>query len=146
MELTRVAELMNGKEYRKELSDADNTTLAQLGIVVVFGASDDLMEFRGAIYGEVGCYDGGFAYLDENGLIERECEDEDCPHEEKKKANAVTIEALWCPNDKYSWTYKTKIPHESFDIIEDGGLYCRGICFYLSSIKKTQELILEESK
>lgn len=53
------ADAMNGREYRNEGSDALFAQMKRDGIVAVFGASDDLMEFRGAIYDEVGCYDGG---------------------------------------------------------------------------------------
>jgi hypothetical protein len=38
------------------------------------------------------------------------------------------IDAVWCEGE-YSWTYKTNIPHATFDIWEDGEKYCKGIVF-----------------
>jgi hypothetical protein len=103
----------------------------------VFGASDDLLEFRGAIHDEVGAYDGTTAYVTKDGLVQRQCQDEDCPHEKRlmnsAKRTATKVEAVWCPKSPdASWLIKTNIAHESFDIIEDGELYCRGIVFALS--------------
>lgn len=105
-------------------------------IVIVYGASDDLMEFEGAIYDEVGCFDGGIAYLDENGLIQNECED-DCPYFKEKLKNAKNkIRAVWCgKNRNHTWSYDTDIPHETFEVSDDGEKYCLGIVFYKSSLK-----------
>ena len=97
------------------------------GIVIVYGASDDLMEFDGAIYEELGAYEGTIAYLDENGLIENTCDDEDCPYfKEKLKNSKHKIEALWCDeNNDWTWSYKTDIPHETFEILGYEEKYCR---------------------
>ena len=48
-------------EYRYELTKEQEKEAKELGLVVVFGASDDLMEFRGALDEEFGCPDGGRA-------------------------------------------------------------------------------------
>lgn len=46
------------------------------------------------------------------------------------------IEAVWCPDEPdCSWAYKTDIPHVTFDVVEDGELYCRGIVFRLADAK-----------
>jgi len=37
------------------------------------------------------------------------------------------VDALWAKEDGYSWTYRTDIPHATFEIVEDGEPYCRGI-------------------
>ena len=58
------AEMLNGKQYRSEMTSDDGELAKDNGLVVVFGASDDLMEFRGAIDDEIDCYVGGTAYLD----------------------------------------------------------------------------------
>ncbi|MCK5603661.1 hypothetical protein KAR91_17375 [Candidatus Pacearchaeota archaeon] len=107
------------------------------GLVIVYGASDDLMEFDGAIYEEVGCYDGGMVLIDQEGLLpNREDIDDDDVLQDyfQRKPNAKTIEALWCKEDGYSWTYRTDIPHATFEVVEDGETYCRGIVFLLSEI------------
>lgn len=137
MNSKELAELINGREIGKEITSAEATAAKASGLVVVYGASDDLMEFDGAISDEIGCYDGGTAYLTSGGLLKNECENDECPHFKKAKAKAATIDALWCADDgDIAWTYKTAIPHETFDIFEDGALYCRGIVFALTAVKE----------
>ena len=90
------------------------------GIVIVYGASDDLMELDGAIYDEFGCYEGGVCCLDSEGNILEEMTE-----------NCRTIEAVWCgEGEKFTWTYKTDIPHETYEIYDDAEPYCKGIVFY----------------
>jgi hypothetical protein len=127
------AEQLNGREYREEGDRDFWNNLNQSGIVAVFGASDDLMEFRGAIDDEVGCYNGGTAYLNDSGLYSKHCEDDDCPHEKTIMARMSVIEAIVGDGD-FLFVYQTEIPHETFIIKEDGDNYCRGIVFYLSDV------------
>ncbi len=100
------AEGLNGREYGNEITPFEERRAKELGFVVVFGYSDDNAEFRGAYDEEIGCYDGGRVYEDANKYID----------------------AVWCEGE-YSWTYKTNIPHATFDIYEDGEKYCKGIVF-----------------
>ena len=58
MDIKKVAEALNGCEYGEELSPVMERSLKDGGVVVVFGASDDLTEFRGAIHDEGGGYEG----------------------------------------------------------------------------------------
>ena len=81
------------------------------GLVVVFGASDDLCEIRGAEDDEIDCFDGGKATI-----------------------AGAKVKINWC-KDGYSWTYDTDIPHECFDVYEDGEKYCRGIVFSISDVR-----------
>ena len=67
-----LAARLTGREYRDEITAAEEAEARAAGLVVVFGASDDLMEFEGAIRDEIGCYDGGTAMVDENGLLDRD--------------------------------------------------------------------------
>lgn len=134
MNTKELAAMLSGREYRKEISHNEAAAASVSGLVVVFGASDDLMEFRGAISDEIGAYEGATAYLDATGLLTNDCENDECPHFGKLKERAQTIDALWCEEDGYSWTFSTKIPHETFEILEDGEPYCRGIVFALADI------------
>lgn len=104
-------------------------------LVIIFGASDDLMEFRGAIYDEIGAYDGTTAYLDSNGLLQNDCENDECPHFAKLKATASTVRAILSDTGTPCWTYQTDIPHSEFNIHEDGEMYCRGIVLCLDDMK-----------
>lgn len=94
MNAKELAALLNGREYRKEITEEEVAQAKQSGLVVVYGASDDLMEFCGAIHDEVGCFDGWIAYLNSEGLLQNECENSECPHFSKLKEQAATIEAL----------------------------------------------------
>lgn len=143
MDAKQLAEMLNGREYLSEISSIEEATAKANGLVVVHGASDDLMEFRGAIYDEVGCYDGGSALVDAAGVLdtwENVSDDEETAARYlKRKRAAKTIEALWCAEPGYSWTYKTDIPHETFEIVEDGEPYCRGIVFSIKDLTNQKE-------
>lgn len=132
LSVSEVAARLNGCEYGQEGSPELWSQMKAAGLVAVFGASDDLMEFRGAIYDEIGVYGGGTAYLTDSGLMEdREpC----CIHAEKARERAVEIEARWAVDGEPAWTYRTVLPHSTFEVLEDGEVYCRGIVFSLSDV------------
>jgi hypothetical protein len=134
-----LAAMLDGREYRNEISKQEEEAAKESGLVVVFGASDDLMEFRGAIYDEDDCYEGGTAHMDENGLLENECDNVDCPHFDKLKEKAKKIKALWFAEETktgyISWTYETDIPHSTFKIMEGKEIYCIGIVFNINNLK-----------
>lgn len=130
------AKELDGRQYRdEEPYPGFFKKMGKEQLVVVYGTSDDLMEFNGSICDEVGAYDGGTAYLTFCGLLENECDNDDCPHFKKMKKKAETIEALWCAEENVSWTYKTDIPHSVFTIKEDDEIYCRGIVFSLHDVQ-----------
>lgn len=133
MNAQQLAERLNGREYTKETTPADELEAKAAGLVIVFGASDDLMEFRGAVYDEIGSWEGATAYFTNDGLLLNECDNEECPHYKRLKAAAATINAKW-DTDGYSWIYETVIPHATFDIVEGNDNYCRGIVFALSDV------------
>ena len=136
-----LAARLTGRECRAELSGGDIRDAKAAGLVVVYGASDDLMEFDGAIRDEVGVYNGGLALLDAKGVLDRAQIDDDdeaiADFVSRKKA-ARTIEALWAAEGGYSWTYKTDIPHATFEVVDDGEPYCRGIVFALDDLGGAQ--------
>ena len=129
------AAALDGCWYGREVTREMEAALKADGLVAVFGASDDLMEFRGAIRDEVGAYDGGYAHLTRAGLLTNDCDNDRCPHFERAKETAATIEAIWSPEgEAISWVYRTSIPHATFIVEEDGEPYCRGIVFSLSDV------------
>lgn len=132
MTAREAAEKLDACEYGDEGSPELFAAMKDAGLVAVFGASDDLMEFRGAIDDELGAYEGTTAHLNTAGLLKNECSDEDCPYFATAKKNASTIEAKWADDDGISWTYTTEIPHFTFTVMEDGETYCRGIVFKLA--------------
>lgn len=129
-----LAAKLNDRGYGGEISGGEELQARESGLVVIFGYSDDNMELRGAIHEEVGCWDGGEVFVTRDGLLQRECDNDDCPYFDKIRDTAVEIAALWCAEGKSgpSWTYKTAIPHSTFNVIEDGDVFCRGIVFALA--------------
>lgn len=138
-----VADMLDGIEYGEDINPMDMKYAECNGAVIVFGASDDLMEFRGAIDDEAGCYGTSTIYFNRSGELRSECEIDKCPYFEETKIDASKIKAIW-DAEGYSWTYETDIPHETFDIMEDGEKYCRGIVFSIDDVKDTQ--IMEQEQ
>lgn len=131
---------LNNREYGSELTQYERQRAKESGLVVVYGASDDLIEFDGAIRDEGGCYDGGDVYFDRTGVAQNG----------EKLANKIA--AVWCGKvddepagdlsefqtengETITWTYKTDIPHATFMVYEDGEPYCRGIVFSIEDLK-----------
>ena len=128
MTLKEFSERLNGTEYNGYpiFSKEDIKIAKENGFVIVTGVSDDLMELEGAIEDEPGCFDGGKVYISKRGV------------EENKTKNM--IEALWCQTKDENgvvipWAYETKIPHETFLVMDAGEVYCRGIMFDVNDVK-----------
>lgn len=140
-----LAPQLTGREIGDETTPEIEAAAKAAGLVIVFGASDDLMEFRGAINEEIGAYEGAVATVDAEGLAP-DYEEIIAAHEHdmkdvlreyfRREDTGREIEALWDSEEPYSWTFKTDIPHETFEIIEDGEPYCRGIVFRLVDAAK----------
>lgn len=132
----QMADRLNSREYGSEIDSDEQRIAKESGLVVIYGASDDLCEFDGAISNEGDCYNGGTFYLSRAGLLEphdeKECECDHCGYK-SKKAQCAKVEAVW-GEDGYSWTYRTDIPHATFDIGEDGEKYCRGIVIDIADL------------
>lgn len=129
MDSKQLAEKLNGREYGEETSPEEEKLARESGLVIVFGYSDDCCELRGAVDDELGSFDGGeIANLDKNGII-RECSD-GCDYYRKALQSSKVLSAKW-QDGEYSWTFDIDVPYETFDIMEDGEKYCRGIVFSL---------------
>lgn len=57
------ADLLDGRQYREEITRREEQTAKENGFVVIYGASDDLCEIAGAVHDEIDCFDGGEFYL-----------------------------------------------------------------------------------
>lgn len=137
-----VADKLTGAEYLDGLEAAIRGVAEDAkaaGIVIVHGASDDLLEFVGAIRDEVGAYEGTTVCVDKDGLIPPFA---DMDHDDEDEMRAyftrerigVPVKAIWHETGDTSWSFETAIPHETFEIMEDGEVYCRGIVFALSDV------------
>lgn len=137
--IKEIADMMNGAEY--PIHDFNDVFIQakESNIVIVYGASDDLLEIFGAIYEECGAYNGTIVHLNQSGIIQNLCDDEACPYFQKElKESKHSIEAVWCPQDmpETSWRISGTMPFEEFDIMEEGEVYCRGIVFSMDSLKQ----------
>lgn len=133
-----LAEMLNGRAHGRELSRDEARKAMTDRLVVVYGASDDLMEFEGAIRDEVGCFNGGEVLLDAEGVIDRfqieDDDDEAIAEFVRRKPNARVIESRWCKEPGICWTYVTSIPRATFFILDGTDRYCRGIVFSLDDL------------
>jgi len=138
MTIQEFAKMLDGREMGNEMTWEQKEQAKALGFVVVFGYSDDNAEFRGVIEDEVGCYDGGKIYLNEDGIFE-ECE-EDCKYSRIAKKKCKVIEAVWDDGSGISWKYETDIPHATFDVMEDEeDIFCVGIVFDIKSLGEEEK-------
>lgn len=129
-----MAELLNGREYGREMTKLEEQLCKDFGFVVVFGASDDLIELSGCINDEAGCYNGGELKFTKEGFHWKG--DENNGH----WIGNNKIRAIWCKNYDDNgrcicWTYETDIPHEEFMIYEDDEPYCRGLVIRMDDLK-----------
>lgn len=130
-----LAAQLNGREYREEITPEEEKLAKDAGLVVIFGASDDLCEFRGAIDEEVGANNGVVIRLTKNGPLHEIYRDDKEILEkygllavaEKRFDEAPKIHVQWAPTGSYSWVIETHLPRATFDILEDGQPYCQGI-------------------
>lgn len=136
MNISDLTSQLNNSASHKPLLTKELLSQAEKNnLVIVFGASDDLMEFRGAIEDEVDAYDGGSAWVDSKGLLpERDqIEDDELLKEFfARQPNAKEIKAIWCGDSGWTWSFETDIPHETFELVDGDENYCRGIVFSLN--------------
>lgn len=140
-----LAELINGRSYRDEMYKEEEQIAKESGLIVIFGASDDLIEFRGAILDEIDAYNGTHFIIatlgteipvdEDEGIYRKAKKLEVFPIEEESQTRKNRLEAIWSPEElKCSWLIKTDLPHSSFDIMEDGELYCRGLIIEVADL------------
>jgi hypothetical protein len=138
-----LAALLNGREYTKEITESEERLAKGSGLVVIFGASDDLCELRGAINDEVGAWKGTDFLISRDGALLPNIDDSDeeilkkygvmqTVFDQRKKA--IQISAQWCKETEYSWTIVTEEPHATFEIVEGDEKFCRGIVLDLKEL------------
>lgn len=132
MDIKEFAKSISGKEYGyPQFTKEEIGTARKNGFVIVYGCSDDLMEFEGAIQDEGGCFDGGRVFFNHDEVYQGY----------NKEKYPYWINAVWCGGEKdadgqeITWTYETEIPHETFMIYEDGEPYCKGIVFKIDDVR-----------
>lgn len=136
---------LTGREIGREITREEEQQAKESGLVVVFGYSDDTMEMVGAINAEAGAYEGGTVYVTKSGMIDQAVVDDcdRCGYFQIARKRAKAITAVWHDEGGPCWTYKTDIPHETFEIMEDGEVFCVGIVFSTQDITNNVDALLE---
>ena len=135
MTAKKLANQLTGRKYCAEITRDEVCEAAEAGLVVVYGYSDDNVEFNGAIDDEVDCYNGGTILLTKSGVVMTPgCGKDDCPYFEIAKRIARKIVAKWNGNGGPCWSFETDIPHETFDIYYGDELFCVGIVFSVEDL------------
>lgn len=135
----QLAAMLHVREYMNEITAEEAAHAKAAGLLVIFGAGDDLLEVRGALRDEIGANGGTRARLDAEGFIP-DFEDVDRDDEAelasyfKRKGGGIEINAAW-DKDGYSWVIEAAVPHAVFDIVEDDEKFCRGIVIDASALK-----------
>jgi hypothetical protein len=139
MNLRQLAEKLNKVEYGFSLNNELKEICKKERLIVMHGYSDDLLECEGAICDEIGAYGGTEFAFDAEGFIpEYDQINHDDRHEVEHWINrdkkARKFKAIWHNGGSLAWTIETDVPHTTFDIMEDGEVFSRGIIFSLDSL------------
>lgn len=133
MDLKEFAKRLDNREYGYQIFTKEEIEIAKENdIVIITGASDDLMEIEGAICDEADCFDGGIVRISPTwGVLSRNYWNK----------NQIPIRAKWCEEkdekgNTIPWTYELSIPHETFMIYEEGKPYCRGVVFSIKDLRE----------
>jgi len=131
----QLAKKLDGREYGCDIDMPEIKEIGKAGLIIVYGASDDMVEFRGSTNREFEACGGIEIPINFNGEpYSRECGSLDCPHEKEEISKCETIEAKWDHNG-FLWWIESEIPHSHFVIKEDGKNYCRGIVYNVSDVE-----------
>lgn len=135
------ATILNGREYGNEMSIDEEFIARDNELLVCFCSSDDLLIFKGIFNDET----GSTAYIMSDiktGGIKLAEDDATQRLEEIReftgfRLNLQRIKMVrqWYIDGTEGFCIKTTLPHATFDIMEDGELYCRGIVIEKADIE-----------
>lgn len=131
-----LAKQLDGREYMQEITAEEAKRAEAAGLVVVFGYSDDNLEFRGTIDDEIGAFDGVEVPIIDGEIMRMpcdNCQDEECPLWEKAIEKARFVSGEFTDG---GWKIDTTIPHARFTIYEDGKVFSEGIVFHLDDLRE----------
>jgi len=134
-----LAHSLHGMRYGDEIAGPLQRAAADAGLVILYGASDDLVELRGAIEDELSAGNHTQLLFTREGLFNDLACACECHYFKMAKNKALMqgqrVTARWCAGP-ICWTYETTIPHVTFDIVEDDEPWCRGIIFALADVER----------
>jgi hypothetical protein len=145
--LKEFAAMLHGRDRQPHLSPDERLLAEQKGYVIVYGDSDDRVEFEGAIKEEgytnplLRDCPAGVLALSENGTL---LDEDSALYIECIAENRNIINVFYCSKDGLNWAFESSIPHETF-LTYDGGYheeyddidegFARCIVFEISALK-----------
>ena len=125
--------MLHNRQYRDETTPEIIQFAKDNNLVIVFGSSDDLVEFCGAIDDERYAHIYTEIFLSKQKILTSECElGSSCPHwKELNESMPESIKKITINGNHPYWTYQVDFAHLTFDILEDEDKYCEGIIFSL---------------
>lgn len=142
--LKRWARDLDGQEYPFHIDRQTREAMVAQGVLIAYGASDDLLEFDGVWRDEVSAYRGAQCWIrkDGKGVVDRSvyCECEYGKRAYKEDGGGVRVAAKWNDNGRGpAWTVIVEgVPHETFMINDDGEPFCRAVVFFAEDCKTGQ--------
>lgn len=143
-----LASKLNARTYGEEITEEECKQAERDGLIVVFGASNDLCEFRGAFYEEFGTYEWSTFYWNGEKFVsdDYDIDQGDICHTCRKACmychppfnKDLWIKQEWCPkNYEGYWRFSTNIPNVAeFKIYEeDRENYNNGLVINIEDLK-----------
>ena len=150
--LKEFAAMLHGRDCQPNLTPEELLLAKRKGFVVVYGDSDDRVEFDGAIRAEGYTNPlkedspAGVLALSEKGVLLQKDSDLYARHV-KENRNVITV--FYCCKDGLNWVFESDIPHETF-LTYDGGYdeefndfdggFARCIVFEVSALKSAVDI------
>ena len=151
--LKEFAAMLHGRDRQPNLSKNELLLAKHRGFVVVYGDSDDRVEFEGAIREEGHtnplpwvCPAGVLVLSEDGKLLDEDGE----LYSKYVKENRNVITVHYCCKDNLNWVFETDIPHETF-LTYDGGYneeysdfddgFARCVVFEVSALSNTSKLL-----
>ena len=144
-----LAELLDNRQYGDEINKEEEQVAKENNLLVVFGYSDDCVEFRGIIKEEFSV--DSIIIFGKKGeilLINTDTDDVDsfenfdgvfkrCTKLEAVQVNDYATEPesyVTSDHGMNGWEFKTDLPYAEFSIYEDDDLYGKGLVIDMSSL------------
>ncbi len=164
-----LAARINGRAYRDEITPEEEKLAKENSLVVIFGASDDLIELRGAINEEIGA--GSVLRLSRKGIPESDCKaGDECACYKKwltaalKRREVLEIPVCWGGEGmdslaynmfgKPTWCFDCETldgKFSTFDIFDeydgDTEYFCRGVIIDLDEVwpsRNYTQIVMEQ--
>ena len=138
------AALINRNQYLQELSPEQEDIARRNGFLVVFGQSDDRVEFRGVLYDEDGAYNACTLFLGVyKDLTVKRIHSEQVADVKKYEGDTVKIIAIRVDKnfdgkvEAPLWTFSADYPQDKvaeFKVYEDEEVYGNGLVIKIGDL------------